>query len=148
MQIEDVIGANIAEAREERGITQNDLGQQLGQYLEKDWSRQMVWAAERGKRAFTAVELVAFAHVLEVGVDHLLTPGVEVRDIEMPSGVSISRSELFEATLPSEPVREVFHDMQQALADLAGDFSNAQERMGSLSVLIDQARRLTGKRKK
>ncbi|UQS27570.1 helix-turn-helix domain-containing protein [Amycolatopsis thermalba] len=148
MEIEAVIGANIAETREQRGVTQGELGKQLGHYLEKDWSRQMVWAAERGKRAFTAVELVAFAHVLGVGVDQLLTPGVEVRGIDMPSGATISRSELFEATLPSEPVREVFHDMQQALADLVEGLSNAQERAGSLSVQIDQARRLTGKEEK
>ncbi|GAA3829010.1 helix-turn-helix domain-containing protein [Amycolatopsis tucumanensis] len=143
MEIEAVIGANIAEAREQRGVTQGELGKQLGRYLEKDWSRQMVWAAERGKRAFTAVELVAFAHVLSVGVDQLLTPGVEVRAIDMPSGATISRSELFEATLPSEPVREVFHDMQQALADLVEDLSRAHDRAGSIGTQLDQARRLT-----
>jgi hypothetical protein len=60
-----------------------DLGEALGRYLGKPWSRQAVHQAERGQRSFTATELTALALVLDTSVqglfraegDHVELPG-------------------------------------------------------------------------
>lgn len=148
MKLEEVIGSRVAAAREQRGLSQAELGKRLGDWLEKPWARQAVWSAEQGKRAFTAAELVAFAHVLDVPVEHLLTPPVEVREVEMPSTEKLPRSVLAEATLPSQPAREVFRDMQEALADLVDNLSAATDRAATLGIQVDQAMSLSRKENK
>ncbi|MGY5069386.1 helix-turn-helix domain-containing protein [Streptomyces griseus] len=74
MKIEEAIGANLARLREEAGLSQAQLGNALGSYLEKPWSRQAVSGAEKGRRAFTAAELIALALSLGVSLDFLLMP--------------------------------------------------------------------------
>lgn len=86
MRIEDVIGRWITEGREETGMTQADLGERLGELLGKPWSRQAVSAAEKGRRAFTAAELVALAVALGCSVEDLLEPPVDVQEITLLEG--------------------------------------------------------------
>lgn len=74
MKIEEVVGANLARLRGEVGMSQAELGQAVGAYLDKTWSRQAVSASEKGRRAFTSAELVALALILEVSIDFLLMP--------------------------------------------------------------------------
>jgi transcriptional regulator with XRE-family HTH domain len=151
MNIEGVIGSRIAAARDRRGMSQVELGKRLGEWLKGEWSRQAVWAAERGQRAFTAAELVAFAHVLDVAVDHLLTPPIEVREIEMPSGATLDRSALTEATLPSDSTRELFRDMQESLGDLVTSLdavNAARDTAGTLATQLEEAMALTRRKRK
>ena len=61
MRIETAIGQQIARFREARQMSLTQLGEAMGQYLDKPWSRQAVHQAERGRRAFTAAELAALA---------------------------------------------------------------------------------------
>jgi len=74
LRIEEVIGQWIAEGRDQTGMSQAELGEQLEKLLGKSWPRQAVSAAEKGRRAFTAAELVAFAIALGCNVEDLLQP--------------------------------------------------------------------------
>ncbi len=145
MKIEQVVGARIAEVRERRGMTQTELGKRLGQYLKVEWLPQAVWTAEQGKRAFPVADLVAFAHVLDIPVSYLLTPPQKIRQVEMPSGATLSSDALTEAALPADEVGERLHDARAALADLAeaneravSEQTAVQERAGTLAVLLEE----------
>jgi transcriptional regulator with XRE-family HTH domain len=71
MQVEAVIGEQIARLREARQMSLTQLGLALGRYLGKPWSRQAVHQAERGRRAFTAAELAALALALDTSIPAL-----------------------------------------------------------------------------
>jgi len=82
MRIETAIGQQIARLREARQMSLTQLGQALGKYLDKPWSRQAVHQAERGRRAFTAAEMAALALVLETSVPALFL--ADAAEIELP----------------------------------------------------------------
>lgn len=88
VRLEEVIGGHIADLRSHKEMSQAELGEALGEYLEKPWSRQAIHSAEKGKRAFTAAELVALALVLEAELPDLLEPPLQRRheDVELPRG--------------------------------------------------------------
>ena len=71
MRVEEAIGRQIAHLRAQRQLSLADLGEALGRYLGKPWSRQAVHQAERGQRSFTAAELTALALVLNTSVQAL-----------------------------------------------------------------------------
>src|SRR5215467_10337390 len=56
MRVEEAIGRQVARLRAQRQLSLADLGEALGRYLGKPWSRQAVHQAERGQRSFTAAE--------------------------------------------------------------------------------------------
>ena len=65
--VSTLVGVNIALYRQAHGWSQAELGKQLSEYIGlHEWARQSVSSAEKGRRAFTAAELVALAQVLEV----------------------------------------------------------------------------------
>lgn len=72
MSVESDIGSRIATRREAAGLTQTALGEAIGSQLDKPWPRQAVSAAEKGRRSFTAAELLALAASLHCGVSDLL----------------------------------------------------------------------------
>jgi transcriptional regulator with XRE-family HTH domain len=83
MRIETAIGKQIARLREARQMSLTQLGEAMGKYLDKPWSRQAVHQAERGRRAFTAAEMAALALALETSVPALFL--VDAAHIELPS---------------------------------------------------------------
>jgi len=85
MRIETAIGQRIARMREARQMSLTQLGEALGAYLDKPWSRQAVHQAERGRRAFTAAEMAALALALETSVPALFLAGAE--PVELPGAV-------------------------------------------------------------
>jgi DNA-binding transcriptional ArsR family regulator/transcriptional regulator with XRE-family HTH domain len=85
MRIEAAIGGQISRLREARQMSLTQLGQALGTYLGKPWSRQAVHQAERGRRAFTAAEMAALALALDTSVPALFL--ADAADIELPGGV-------------------------------------------------------------
>jgi transcriptional regulator with XRE-family HTH domain len=87
MQVETAIGEQIARLREARQMSLTQLGQAMGRYLGKPWSRQAVHQAERGRRAFTAAELAAIALALDTSIPALFL--TESGQIELP-GQSVS----------------------------------------------------------
>ena len=85
MQVEEAIGEQIARLRETRQMSLTQLGQAMGRYLGKPWSRQAVHQAERGRRAFTAAELAAIALALDTSIPALFF--TESGQIELPGRV-------------------------------------------------------------
>jgi transcriptional regulator with XRE-family HTH domain len=71
MRVEEAIGRQVARLRAQRQLSLADLGEALGRYLGKPWSRQAVHQAERGRRSFTAAELTALALALDTSVQAL-----------------------------------------------------------------------------
>ncbi|WP_326600612.1 helix-turn-helix domain-containing protein [Streptomyces sp. NBC_01803] len=89
MRVEEAIGSQIARLRESRRMSLSQLGEALGRYLERPWSRQAVHQAERGRRAFTAAELAAIALVLDTSVPALFLAEPESgasAGIDLPGG--------------------------------------------------------------
>ncbi|TDD13613.1 helix-turn-helix domain-containing protein [Nonomuraea diastatica] len=84
MRVEEAIGLQIARLRAERRMSLTELGEALGRYLDRPWSRQAVHQAERGQRAFTAAELTALALALDTSVPALFR--AEGDRIELPGG--------------------------------------------------------------
>lgn len=85
MRVEEAVGRQIARLRAQRGLSLTELGESLGGYLDKPWSRQAVHQAERGRRAFTAAELTALALVLDTSVPALFR--TEDQRIDLPGRV-------------------------------------------------------------
>src|SRR5260370_37665178 len=85
MRIETAIGRQISRLREPRQMSLTQLGQAVGTYLGKPWSRQAVHQAERGRRAFTAAEMAALALALDTSVPALFL--ADAADIELPGAV-------------------------------------------------------------
>jgi len=82
MRVEAAIGRQIAHLREARQMSLTQLGQAIGRYLDKPWSRQAVHQAERGRRAFTAAELAAVALALDTSIPALFL--ADTGPIELP----------------------------------------------------------------
>jgi transcriptional regulator with XRE-family HTH domain len=82
MRVEEAIGRQVSRLRAQRRLSLTDLGEALGQYLDRPWSRQAVHQAERGQRSFTAAELTALALVLDTSVPALFRADDE--PIELP----------------------------------------------------------------
>jgi transcriptional regulator with XRE-family HTH domain len=84
MRIEEVVGRRLREAREEAGMTQQQLGEAMANYLEKKWPGQQVSLAEDGKRKFSAEELFALCEILMRPASYFFIPGAGVSDIDVP----------------------------------------------------------------
>ena len=122
MRVEVAIGQQIAYLREARQMSLTQLGQAMGRYLGKPWSRQAVHQAERGRRAFTAAELAAVALALDTSIPALFLSGAG--PIELP-GATIS-AEDYRAILlyagddvPLDGVEELIvalHDIGEVLS--------------------------------
>ena len=69
MRVEEAIGRQVSRLRARQQLSLTGLGEALGQYLDKPWSRQAVHQAERGQRSFTAAELTALALALDTSVE-------------------------------------------------------------------------------
>jgi transcriptional regulator with XRE-family HTH domain len=122
MRVEEAIGRQIARLRAQRQLSLTDLGEALGGYLGRPWSRQAVHQAERGQRSFTAAELTALALVLDTSVPALFR--AENEQIELPGravsaeeyrGVLLSR----ETDAPLDGVEELIvalHDIGEVLS--------------------------------
>lgn len=100
MRIAEVIGERVRIRREELGLTQAALGQRVGDYLSQEWSRQAVSAAEKGKRAFAAAELVVFARVLGVTISYLMRPPLGTELVEVAPGATTTAQELHNVVIP------------------------------------------------
>lgn len=144
MKLEEVIGENIARHRAEQGLSQADLGEALGVYLEKPWSRQAVHSAEKGKRAFAAAELVSLSLVLGCELADLMAPQGAARDdlIDLPNGAVPGRKLMATVTSgePEDIVRRLNLDtLRQLTPMLAGTVDTLQLMRVSLEGLLEDA---------
>src|SRR5215472_15795386 len=94
MRVETAIGNQIARLRETRQMSLTQLGEALGRFLDRPWSRQAVHQAERGRRAFTAAELAALALALDTSVPALFLTDAD--QLELP-GATISAEDYRES---------------------------------------------------
>ena len=122
MRVETAIGNQIARLRETRQMSLTQLGEALGRYLGRPWSRQAVHQAERGRRAFTAAELAAFALALDTSVPALFLTDAD--QLELP-GATISAEDYRGILLyagndtPMDGVEELIvalHDIAEVLS--------------------------------
>lgn len=122
MRVEEAIGRQIARLRTQRELSLTDLGEALGGYLDRPWSRQAVHQAERGQRSFTAAELTALALALDTSVQALFR--AEKDPIELP-GRAVSPEEYRaillnrERDTPLDGVEELIialHDIGEVLS--------------------------------
>jgi len=117
MRVETAIGNQIARLRETRQMSLTQLGEALGRYLDRPWSRQAVHQAERGRRAFTAAELAAFALALDTSVPALFLADAD--QLELP-GATISAEDYRGILLyagndaPMDGVEELVRPLLQA----------------------------------
>jgi transcriptional regulator with XRE-family HTH domain len=138
MRVEAAIGKQIARFRETRQMSLSQLGEALGQYLGKPWSRQAVHQAEHGRRAFTAAEISAFALVLDTSVPALFF--AEAEPVELP-GAAIP-AEDYQAILlsaGSDAPLDGVEELIVALHDIAGVLSRpALVRLAKIGGIAEQ----------
>ena len=111
MRVETAIGNQISRLRQTRQMSLTQLGEAMGKYLDRPWSRQAVHQAERGRRSFTAAELTALALVLDTSVPALLI--AEGEPVELPGAV-IS-SEDYQAILINTAARTPLDGVEELL---------------------------------
>jgi len=137
-----MVGHRMRDRREGEQMTQEQLGRKLGELLGKAWSRQTVSAAEQGKRAFTAAELVAIAHALGTSVGRLLTPPPGVGSVVLPGGAEVSRADLVAAVLPLLSAERAFGETYDTVGRLAQHLDQVTKGAvslgGDLSLLTEQ----------
>ena len=125
MRIEELVGRRIKDIRESRRLTQDQLGELVGELLGgKTWARQTVSAAEHGRRAFTAAELVACSLVLGAPVDELLTPLSTEGGIELSPGVVVDTPKAMSIMFEGEDKAEL-RDALTALIEHARQVSHS-----------------------
>jgi transcriptional regulator with XRE-family HTH domain len=113
MRVEEAIGRQIARLRAERRMSLAELGEALGRYLERPWSRQAVHQAEQGRRSFTAAELAALA-LFRVEDEQVELPGRPVSGEEY-RGILLNT----DRDAPLDGVEELIvalHDIQTVLS--------------------------------
>ncbi|MDJ0027481.1 helix-turn-helix transcriptional regulator [Gordonia alkanivorans] len=104
-------------------VSQSEFGRRLGELLGKDWSRQAVWMAESGNRAFTAAELVAIAHVLNVPVGQLFDPPPHTSVVDLPT------AQLPASELAFERISEFPEALQRKAIELYAEISQTQKHL-------------------
>lgn len=140
MTPEELVGQRVAEIRDRLGMTQQQLGEHLGPLLGRPWPRQTVSAAEKGKRAFTAAELVALAHVLDTWAGRFFVPTAAARGlIELPGGATVTEEQLTDtATAGARNVLAIALGAVRTALDQAEQQATAgQAAVKELSVLYD-----------
>jgi transcriptional regulator with XRE-family HTH domain len=148
VRVEEVVGRRIRDIRDSQGMTQEQLGQDIGKLLGKPWPRQTVSLAEQGRRAFTAVELVALAKTLNVYVGHLFTPTLNgsPATIELSPGVQLDSQEVMEAmfermdVVAAQGALQTLIQSAQSLGTLSsGMRANAQFLLDHLAGISQQS---------
>jgi transcriptional regulator with XRE-family HTH domain len=86
--IERVIGRQLASARKRAGWSQAELGEAVGRFTGKPWSRQTVANAEGGQRGFTASDVWVLSFALDIAPSALIVPDVAMGTVEV-SGVPV-----------------------------------------------------------
>jgi transcriptional regulator with XRE-family HTH domain len=137
VRIESVIGEQITRAREDVGMSQSQLGDELGRLLGKPWPRQAVSQAEKGRRSFNAAELVAFAAALGRSVESLLVPPADVSTVTLADGDPIDSRHLRgdEEVSSDDNLRK----LTQTMGELRREFPGLVELVDRLDDLIGTA---------
>jgi len=144
MRLEEVIGSRIAAARTAADMTQVELGERIGRYLGKLWSRQSVSSAEKGGRAFTAVELLVIAIELGVPLTTLFVPDPSTGEagIETPGGAVIPAEQVVRHATPDPEQQALVEQFESASRHAIGNRREIEElkkQVAQLSQATEQA---------
>lgn len=135
-RLEEIIGARMLARRTELHLTQEQVGERVGRRLGREWTRQAVSAAEKGRRAFTAVELIAIANVLGETIVGLLTPPDDVDLVVLGEldgrGGGITPDELSWALLAAPVAGEAYWEIQNAFLR----FGQHAQLLGEVFILL------------
>lgn len=146
VKLEEAIGKKLAWLRNDREMSQAQLGEALGRYLEKPWSRQAVNAAEQGKRAFTARDMVALALALETSVPSLLLNfQLPPEGVELQGGLQVSRDEYRKLAFhPSDIAGKTSTDLLEGVARMRVYYQGVREWNDRLTREIAHGETLLG----
>jgi transcriptional regulator with XRE-family HTH domain len=128
MELREVVGQRVEEARRAKGLTQDDLGVEVGRRLARGrpWPKQIVSAIERGKRDLSGSELVAVSAVLDRPASWFLTPP------DLTESVTLGGRKLPLSAL----IRVLALDAEESALGSEEDLREARERTEMLSELI------------
>jgi transcriptional regulator with XRE-family HTH domain len=112
MTVAEIIGKRVRQAREEAGLTQRELGERIAAVLGRPWFPQAISAAEKGRRDWTAEDLVAVAWVLRRQVQWFFTVDEQEQwlMLDVPGHALIHAGwagGVAEAPSPAEDVEEI-----------------------------------------
>lgn len=117
-----IVGQALQLRRKAAGLTQEALGKALGEYLDRPWVKQAVSDAERGRREYSAAEILALSAVLKCPIGHLLLPANPDETIDFPSGRSVRRGK-WSAEAEGDPlVREALGQLREEMKKLDREF--------------------------
>jgi transcriptional regulator with XRE-family HTH domain len=102
-RIEEIIGRRVLERRTALNLTQEALAGRITGHLNREWTRQAVSAAEKGKRSFTAAELAAIAHTTGTTVTWLMSPPEGTGDVGLGDSACVPAEVLASALAPQVP---------------------------------------------
>lgn len=94
MTPQQIVGRRMRALRQAHGVTQEQLGASLEDFLGHPWSKQAVSAAENGQRDFNAPELFALAVIFGETVASIVTPIDPSERIAFPTGVEVEAGSL------------------------------------------------------
>lgn len=114
LTLDQEIGNQITDAREEVRMSQSELGKRVGDYLGRAWPRQTVSQVERGERPLKAVEIVAICQILPVAPFTLLMPSAPVK---LPSGRQLDQWSAMKAGLSDEQTHEFVEYIKGAVTE-------------------------------
>jgi transcriptional regulator with XRE-family HTH domain len=141
-RIEVLIGENVRKLRERGGISQAELGEEVGMLLGSSWSRSTVSQAEGGKRSFVAAEVMALASVLGCQIQYLFTSseGEAIRISDAYAFAPDFGSRLDTSGVDDEQLRRVYSKLRLTLQGLPALTAALKE---DLSKVEDTARHAT-----
>ena len=140
--VPQVIGQNMRSRRDNLGMTQAQLGERLGNWLGAPWTRQQVFMAEKGGRAFTASEIVALSMALDTLPGVLFDPRragaliLQISDEVKIDGGFLAGPDLAGSAL--EDYQEVLQTLHRILVASAR-YSDTAEQIVDLSTRLDRA---------
>jgi len=85
-RIEVVVGQRVRLAREDLRLSQQELGNRIGEVLGRPWSRQQVSDGERGSRDWRIGDLVAVATALNLHLGWFVVPPDPETEVELSKG--------------------------------------------------------------
>jgi transcriptional regulator with XRE-family HTH domain len=139
--IEQVVGENVKRLRERRGMSQVELGEEVGMLLGSKWVPQTVSAAERGKRQFIAAELLVLANVLGCRVQNLFEPE-DTTSIRVSDAFTYApdfAAKLDASGVDDEQLRSVYSKLQLTLMGIPALTAALQEDLKKLEDVTRHA---------
>jgi transcriptional regulator with XRE-family HTH domain len=136
VRIEEIIGRRVLERRTALNLTQEALAGRITGYLNREWTRQAVSAAEKGKRSFTAAELVAIAVASGTTVTWLMSPPEGTGDVGLGDGARVPAGVLASALAPQVPGAQSLDGVHDAVYRLRLHAENLRRITGAAGADI------------